>query len=169
MWIEQRRLKSFWLVVFLVTVCAENFSSLQAIAEPVPQLIYFTRNGLDVKNNKIDELINTFGFACEHIANFPKACRIETELTAFLSMLSPTRADVTRELNALGAVCDAESDRLHCIHRRHVESAGWFVGSSVPVKIIDDFFRIDLTISGEDGALRFEAKFNRTERTRSSE
>jgi hypothetical protein len=169
MWIEQRRLKSFWLVVFLVTVCAENFSSLQAVAEPVPQLIYFTRKGLEVENNKIDELINIYGFACEHIAGFPKACRIETELTAFLSMLSPTRADITRELAALGAVCGAESDRLHCVHRRHVESAGWFVGSPVPVKIIDDFFRIDLTISGEDGALRFEAKFNRTERTRSSE
>ena len=113
--------------------------------------------------------VNIYGFSCEHIASFPKACRIETELTAFLSMLSPTRADIARELTALGAVCEADNDRLHCIHQRHVESAGWFVGSPVPVKIIDDFFRIDLTISGEDGALRFEAKFNRTEQARSRE
>jgi len=168
MWIEQRRFKPFWLVVFLAIVCAGNFFS-PASAQPAPQLIYFTRNGLDVENNKIDELINIYGFSCEHIASFPKACRIETELTAFLSMLSPTRADIARELTALGAICEAKNDRLHCIHQRHVESAGWFAGSPVPVKIIDDFFRIDLNISGEDGALRFEAKFNRTEQSRSRE
>src|SRR6516225_6122011 len=78
----------------------------------------------------------------------------------------PQLVPTSRELTALGAICEAKNDRLHCIHQRHVESAGWFVGSPVPVKIIDDFFRIDLNISGKFGELRFKEKFNRTEQAR---
>ena len=157
-------------IALLAIIFATDISPSDAVAadnvQPVPQLIHGTRKGLDVENNKIDQLIHTFGFICEHIQNFPKACRIESELVTFLKKLPPNRADIARELTALGAACESKGRSLDCIYERYVENAGWITGSSAPVSIMDEILRIDLKVTGEDGLLRFAANYTRTSRLR---
>lgn len=133
---------------------------------PAPQLAYTTQQGLDVKNNRIDQLIHTFGFTCEHIARYPKACRIELELIAFLAAMPANRATIAIELNALGASCESTTDYLNCIYSRSVLNTGWIAGNPIPIAVSDELFHINLKILGQNGALRFEAKFNRTSRIR---
>jgi hypothetical protein len=124
------------------------------------ELIYTAGKGLDVENNKIDQLIRTFGWVCVHIPNIPRACRIESELITFLKSLPPNRAAIARELIALGAVCEHREERLDCVFERHVDNAAWTAGSSLPT--IDNDFRIDMRVSGRDGTLEYQAAFKRT-------
>src|SRR5262249_7191405 len=43
----------------------------------VPQLVWWTRKGLDVRHNEIDRLIDIFGFLCYHDRYSTRPCRIE--------------------------------------------------------------------------------------------
>jgi hypothetical protein len=144
----------------------ESAAAQQPLQGPVPQPIYMTRKGLDAENNRIDRLVHLFGFTCVRNPYNLRPCRIETELVSFLRTLPPTRAEIARELTALGTTCGINEQRLDCIYQRHVENAGWITGSPVPVNIVDEFLRIDLTILGKDGSLFFEAKYDRTSKPR---
>ena len=91
---------------------------------PVPQGVWFSRRGLDPKNNKIDALISMFGFIClpkNPLMTMP--CRIETELESLLRNFPPDQSVILQELRALGATCrgsalKCEQQRLEVLEQR---------------------------------------------------
>ena len=128
---------------------------------PLPQLLQFTIKGLDVRHNKIDQLISRFGFICLKIFADQRPCIIEGKLIAYLKTLPPSQPDIERELTALGAVCETQDARLDCVYQRHVEKRIGFAGSPEPETILDEFFRIDFGIVQNGDSLSYEAKFDR--------
>jgi len=163
---DQRYRKWAQASLILALAFADEAISPEADAQSVPQLIYMTRKGLDVSANEIDRLINRFGFVCYRNPYNPRPCRIETALISFLRTLAPNRVAIAYELSALGAVCEHEHEQLNCVYRRDVESAAWITGSSTPKAVTDEVFRIGFSVSGADGLLHFEVKFDRTSKLR---
>src|SRR5947209_6186712 len=94
-------------------------------AAPVPQLVYVTRSGLDPANNKIDRLIDIFGFSCLRNLLHPRPCRIEKELVSLLKTFAADRGDLAHQLTALGASCEDADERLTCVFERRVEVGAW--------------------------------------------
>src|SRR5262249_47916879 len=129
----------------------------------VPQLVWWTRKGLDVRHNEIDRLIDIFGFLCYHDRYSTRPCRIESELVAFLRRLPPNQTDISRELTALGATCETkdvwQDVWLNCVYERHVEQSGWKADYPEPVILVDEFFRINLIVSTESDSFRYDVKF----------
>jgi hypothetical protein len=132
----------------------------------VPQLVWSTRKGLDVRHNAIDRLIDTFGFICYRDRYSTRPCRIESELVAFLKRLPPNQTDISRELTALGATCETkdvwQDVWLNCVYERHVEESSWKADYPEPMVVADEFFRINLIVANESDSLRYDAQFKRT-------
>ncbi|MCC6890033.1 MAG: VCBS repeat-containing protein [Hyphomicrobiales bacterium] len=153
------------LLSLALILWAADAAAQESRQPPPPQLIYQTTHGLDVHNNAIDRLIHVFGFGCVRLRTVSIRCRIEIELETLLKHLVPSRSGIAHELTQLGGDCIDERAQLKCIYERHAERAGWIVGRSEPMAITDNFFRILIKVSGEDGSLRFETLFDRIEVT----
>jgi hypothetical protein len=129
---------------------------------PLPQLGQFVIKGLDVRQNKIDELISRFGFICLKISEkMQRPCIIEGKLISYLKTLPPNQVDIERELSMLGAVCETKEARLDCVYLRQVEKSIGFAGSPEPEAVVDEFFRIEFGIVQSGDGLDYQAKFDR--------
>jgi hypothetical protein len=145
-----QRLQRGRLVLALSAILLSSSNAQEAVPpRATPQLIYFTRTGLDLKHNPIDRLINKFGFICEHNKLSPPSCRFEREFVTFLKTIPQGREGIKREVSILGAKCSDLAARLECRYELHVESTNWKVGSHEPHSVADEFFEVTFAVFGE--------------------
>jgi len=146
------------------TACAQPLAQprSQLREQPLaPQGLWFSRRGLDAKNNKIDELISKFGFICWRNPLHPRPCRIETELVSLLRSFFPNQTVILRELRALGATCRGDDRRLACVVERTVEETIWAGGH--PPRLFEHRILIGFLVEETNGALGYSATFDKTE------
>jgi hypothetical protein len=153
-------------VAVIPSVAGPNNVGKAQVTQPVPQLIYMRHKGLDTQRNPLDRLIGVFGFTCHRNPYNPKPCRIERELQAFIISLSKERVEVARQLISLGANCANLPDRLRCSYERQVENSAWIMGAEKPVRVIEELFRIDMTIANSTGTLLPTVRFSRTSKVK---
>ncbi len=159
-----------WQTIALIISFAIGGSCLAAAEPadkvPLPQLGQFSIKGLDVKHNKIDQIIRRYGFICLKISALERPCIIEGKLVSYLKTLPPSQPDIERELTALGAICEIKNARLDCEYQRHAEKSIGFAGSLEPEAIVDEFFRIDFSIVQSGDTLSYAAKFDRKQKVK---
>jgi hypothetical protein len=139
-------------VFFACWICAVEAQHSSTSSYPD---VFIRYEGLDVRNNRIDALISMFGFICVRNPFNPTPCRIETELLAYLRTFPGDLKAIARELTALNATCLEENNRVNCLINRHVKTTAGIQGSSDPPEIIDEFFRIGLTVTSQSGGLEY--------------
>jgi hypothetical protein len=152
---------------FASIFCAALVCNAELYSKPLlPQPIWMGRIGLDIQNNKIDALLNTFGFVCLHTYLSPKHCRFEIELIRFLR--AHNAADIRNEIEAFGAVCEDHDQILACRYDRHVVQTNWKADLEGPLSVTDEYFTVKLSIDRSVTPSQFEAFLTRTTEPRNS-
>jgi len=135
---------------------------------PAPQGLWFSRRGLDPKNNKIDALISMFGFIClPRNPLKPMPCAIETELESLLRSFPSDQSVILKELRALGATCRGDDRRLACVVERTVETTGWAAGHEP--RVIESRILIGLLVEDVNGSLHYSASYDMAEQQKSND